>query len=1239
MRVRGAAIGLVTALSVAAAGVVPVERAAAAPTVVPAGAVVVGEVHYHPPVDGTEFVELANATSSPIDLGGACFTEGISGCFPTPTVLPAEGFVVAAEEPASYAAAFPAAPTPALDYGGSLSNGGERITLVLAGDQLDSVAYDDGDPWPTAPDGGGPSLELTDLGADNDAPGPWLASLGAPTPGARNSVDGLGPAPVVHDVVVGQPAAGVATPLRAEIDGLGGADAMVEVVVDFGAPIEVALRDDGLDGDAVAGDGRFQANLPAQGAGTLVRWRIRIGDPVRTWYPEPVGLRRFEGFVVERPEVATALPILDWYLSPADLQWLADNRASRDYVPAVLVVGDRVIDGAEVRNQGGFTTSFSPKGNYKFKLPGDEVVEAPFFDGPVDEFVVDADFEDPTAALGPLAWTMFAEASAPLRRHATARVERNGTFLGVYQLYQEYDGTWFDQLPFEASSFSEGTSGEAFLVDEGDPDALQARWELAEGDEDDMPELVAALDRRAGPARVDAILDHFDQSALIDQLALGALIQHHDSSAGNMDLVRSADDGRWHHVPNDLDLALGLRGRTRWGDLIPRMALPTFAELYGDGDTWAKVARRIRTLHDRWFADDALVDQVAASTSAMAGDLAEDRAAWDLGLPSPEVGVEDFADFVAFQRALVARWTDDGMLPAPQPAAATARLSEVAAVGGGGDFVELANPDRTTSVDLSGWSLTGAVAATLPGGTVIEPDGRLVVPLSPRAMAALERGVPVAGRLGAPVPAGGGTIELRDPDGAVRDQVTWSSGGSWPSAAGSGRSIEARTLDAARATGAGWALSPQAGGTPGEAGASASGLAVTVSTLKPIVSIDAPVEVRIVVANRGPQARTAVEVDGPVDACDRELGTLAAGAATVVRCTLPASSQVGASPLATTVRAQEEPLGVVDAPVLGRGPIDPDLEAPGWGTVRLTDGVAQLDVEAPGFEVEPTKHEPWRLEVFREPVGGSAHAASTIDPFAEVATVPVSMRSRLRLVTRTQGGNVVLSGATPPVTAHASAAWPFASSGALVDRWYAELAGRPPTAGERQLWVGAIAAGFPPVAIAEHLLGQPRWRSQVAPIVRLYLAHFGRLPDSGGLRYWIGRRWAGATLDRLSRQFAASSEFERRYQGLDAQEVVEAMYRNVFERDADPSGRDYWTRRIEGGYPVAAMVVSFSESSEGRRLKHADVEATIAWFAFHRSVAPAAWHVEAAAWIGAGGDLGTLLESARTDPAYAQVAG
>ena len=52
---------------------------------------------------------------------------------------------------------------------------------------MDFVEYDDEIPWPTEPDGNGPTLELIDPFSDNNLAENWQASEGYGTPGSINS--------------------------------------------------------------------------------------------------------------------------------------------------------------------------------------------------------------------------------------------------------------------------------------------------------------------------------------------------------------------------------------------------------------------------------------------------------------------------------------------------------------------------------------------------------------------------------------------------------------------------------------------------------------------------------------------------------------------------------------------------------------------------------------------------------------------------------------------------------------------------------------------------------------------------------------------------------------------------------------------------------------------------------------------------------------------------------------------
>jgi hypothetical protein len=157
------------------------------------------EIMFNPPGgDAYEFLELVNDGGIPVNLADFAF-DGITFRFPNPFPLLAPGarLVLSSDaNPAAFAARYPGVPV-AGRFGGSLSNGGERLTLLdRAGRIVFSVSYDDEGAWPRASDGGGASLEISNLNADPDDPANWHASAeGGGTPGSANSD---APAPTIR---------------------------------------------------------------------------------------------------------------------------------------------------------------------------------------------------------------------------------------------------------------------------------------------------------------------------------------------------------------------------------------------------------------------------------------------------------------------------------------------------------------------------------------------------------------------------------------------------------------------------------------------------------------------------------------------------------------------------------------------------------------------------------------------------------------------------------------------------------------------------------------------------------------------------------------------------------------------------------------------------------------------------------------------------------------------------------
>jgi hypothetical protein len=146
------------------------------------------ELNYNPTNTAHEFIEIQNVGGASVDLGGMTF-EGITYTFNVGASLAPGARLVLASDfgPAEFAARYPGVAVFGY-YSGSLNNGGERIALKdRNGNYIFTADYDDAGGWPTAADGGGFSLEVTDVFGDVDDPANWRASTSpGGSPGAAN---------------------------------------------------------------------------------------------------------------------------------------------------------------------------------------------------------------------------------------------------------------------------------------------------------------------------------------------------------------------------------------------------------------------------------------------------------------------------------------------------------------------------------------------------------------------------------------------------------------------------------------------------------------------------------------------------------------------------------------------------------------------------------------------------------------------------------------------------------------------------------------------------------------------------------------------------------------------------------------------------------------------------------------------------------------------------------------------
>ena len=89
---------------------------------------------------------------------------------------------------------------------------------------------------------------------------------------------------------------------------------------------------------------------------------------------------------------------------------------------------------------------------------------------------------------------------------------------------------------------------------------------------------------------------------------------------------------------------------------------------------------------------------------------------------------------------------------------------------------------------------------------------------------------------------------------------------------------------------------------------------------------------------------------------------------------------------------------------------------------------------------------------------------------------------------------------------------------------------------------------------------------------QLYVAYYGRPADPGGLDFWTGELMNSANLDNAVRNFGASAEYNDLSKDKTNEELLAVLYQQMFNRDPDQAGLDFYLGRLERGESTLASI-------------------------------------------------------------------
>ncbi|HNP48463.1 MAG TPA: CotH kinase family protein [Bacteroidia bacterium] len=155
--------------------------------------ITISEFNYNasPTNDDGDWLELHNYGSTDLDITGWIIRDENDFhkyTFPLGTVLPANGYLVVAEDMTKFSAQHPGVFNVIGPLGFNFGNGGDQIRLYNYQDNLYlSFYYQDLAPWPVTPDGGGYTCELLSASGDLNDGNNWFPGCAGGSPGREYS--------------------------------------------------------------------------------------------------------------------------------------------------------------------------------------------------------------------------------------------------------------------------------------------------------------------------------------------------------------------------------------------------------------------------------------------------------------------------------------------------------------------------------------------------------------------------------------------------------------------------------------------------------------------------------------------------------------------------------------------------------------------------------------------------------------------------------------------------------------------------------------------------------------------------------------------------------------------------------------------------------------------------------------------------------------------------------------------
>ena len=650
-----------------------------------------------------------------------------------------------------------------------------------------------------------PQLEATSITNTSSS-----AYFTTPTPDAANSGGTSTPGPLIRSVTSDlapiNPAAGN---LVIEADVIPTLNSITGVTLSsrimYGGTTTVAMKDDGVSPDTLAGDGIFTASISTSGmtAGQMLRWKVTATDSssnssVSPPFPHPTDSPEYYGTIAEDPSIVSSnLPVLHWFTNdPNGAETTSGSRGSIYYL-------GQFYDNIQADRHGQSTGAFSKKSFDIDFNKGDRFLPEPGGNLAKDINLL-TNWADKSKTRNKIGYEIMRDSGHPAHYSFPVRVQQNASFFSTADLVEDGDDRYLDRAGLD------GDGALYKMYNRLDSTSGAEKKTRQHENKSDIQALIDGLGQ-SGNDKLCFGYDHMNIPGTINYLAALDMTNNRDHGHKNYYMYRDTNGtGEWRPLIWDIDLCLGRNWVGHSGyfdDNFTNNALqsgPTNRMktlIFDDPVLEEMFYRRVRTLMDQMlgppsapvtYIDDrvnalvALIDPNNNNPNTGTDDADLDYQKW--GSWGNQNAMRPAANRILNEFVPTRRTQLYGLsvIPAAQPAAPAINITTIdfnpassgASSDQSGEYFILSNPNNF-AVDCSDWTISGGINFTLPSGAVIPKNGVLHVGreavgfrarnVSPKAD---EKRYLVSGYAGQ-LSARGETIQLHNTAGTLISSVTY----------------------------------------------------------------------------------------------------------------------------------------------------------------------------------------------------------------------------------------------------------------------------------------------------------------------------------------------------------------------------------------------------------------------------------------------------------------------------------